>query len=100
MRIKYTQPASEDIESILDYIQINSPQGAKSLSNRIRDLEKLLCEFPFSGSKTRIAWLRRLVIAPYPYLLFYEVKQDCVIIHAVRHSTRDTQSMPDNLSEN
>jgi toxin ParE1/3/4 len=79
MRVKYTQPASQDVEAVLE--------------------ENLLSEFPFSGSKTRIPWLRRLVIAPYPYLLFYEVNQEDVIIHAIRHSTRDTQSMPDNTSE-
>jgi toxin ParE1/3/4 len=99
MRVKYTQPASQDVEAVLEYVHKNFPQGAKNISNRIRDLENLLSEFPFSGSKTRIPWLRRLVIAPYPYLLFYEVNQEDVIIHAIRHSTRDTQSMPDNTSE-
>jgi len=31
---------------------------------------------------------------PYPYLIFYEVREGELIIHAVRHMARDPSSMP------
>ncbi len=95
MKIKYTQPASENIEAILHYIHERSPQGANRLSKRMVELETLLLNFPFSGTQTRLSWLRRLVIAPYPYLMFYEVTDDIITIHTVIHSTRDISKMPD-----
>jgi toxin ParE1/3/4 len=36
-----------------------------------------------------------MTVAPYPYLIFYEVTDDEAIIHAVRHSARDPSLMPD-----
>jgi hypothetical protein len=35
-----------------------------------------------------------MTTSPYPYLIFYEVVGDEVIIHAVRHGARDAGSMP------
>jgi plasmid stabilization system protein ParE len=46
------------------------------------------------GQATNEPGIRRLVISPYPYLIFYEVAADEVIIHAVRHASRDPSSMP------
>jgi toxin ParE1/3/4 len=31
---------------------------------------------------------------PYPYLIFYKVAEDEIIIHAIRHTARDPSSMP------
>jgi len=38
--------------------------------------------------------IRRLVVTPYPYFVFYEVGDDEIIIHNVRHSARDPSTMP------
>ena len=61
----------------------------------MKSVEKLLAQFPLTGSPTRLAWLRRMTTTPYPYLIFYEVTDEEVIIHAVRHSARDPSSMPE-----
>jgi toxin ParE1/3/4 len=31
---------------------------------------------------------------PYPYLIFYEVAGDEIVVHAVRHGARDPSGMP------
>jgi toxin ParE1/3/4 len=46
------------------------------------------------GARTDDPLIRRLPITPYPYLIFYEPKSDEIIIHAVRHASRDPSSMP------
>jgi toxin ParE1/3/4 len=35
-----------------------------------------------------------MTVTPCPYLVFYEVTQAEIIVHAVRHAARDPSSMP------
>ncbi len=95
MRIRYTVPAAADLECLLDEINRHSPYGARHVSARIRASEQMLAQFPLSGRRTRIWWLRRLKVARFPYLIFYEFSGDEVVIHAVRHAARAPSSMPD-----
>ena len=94
MKVRYTLPASVDLDDVLSYLKLHSPQGARNVQARIRAVEKLLAQFPLSGSRTRLSWLRRIAVTPYPYLVFYEVTENEVIIHAVRHGARKPSSMP------
>jgi toxin ParE1/3/4 len=55
----------------------------------------LLTQHPHSGQQTSILRLRRIVVAPYPYLLFYEVLEDEIVVIGVRHASRDPATMPD-----
>ena len=65
------------------------------MKERIKAAESMLVQFPLTGQSTRLAWLRRIVTVPYPYVIFYEVTGEEVVIHAVRHSARQPSSMPD-----
>lgn len=94
MRLRYTLPAAADLEGVLEYLSAKSPQGARKVQQRILSLEKLLLDFPLAGAQTRLSWLRRVIATPYPYLVFYEVAGDDIIIHAVRHGARDPSNMP------
>ena len=49
---------------------------------------------PHIGVRTDDPVIRRLTTPPYPYLIFYEVADDAIIIHAVRHAARDPSEMP------
>jgi toxin ParE1/3/4 len=94
LRIRYTRPALADLEAVLDSISLRSPEGARSVQSRIQTFIELLAEYPLIGARTDDPTIRRLPIPPYPYLVFYEVVGDEVIIHAVRHASRDPLSMP------
>ncbi|MFZ5692349.1 MAG: type II toxin-antitoxin system RelE/ParE family toxin [Pseudomonadota bacterium] len=94
MRVRFTLPAYADLAEILDYIGRWSPQGAIRVNQRIRTLIELLLEHPHLGRPTDDPTIRRMPTSPYPYLVFYEVTGDEVIIHAVRHGARDPASMP------
>jgi plasmid stabilization system protein ParE len=54
----------------------------------------LLAEHPFSGQITSEQRLRRLVITPYPYLVFYEATEEQVVVIGVRHAARDPSTIP------
>jgi toxin ParE1/3/4 len=94
VRIRYTLPALADLGSILDYIAEHSPQGAERVQTRIQTVIELLAQNPHIGVRTDDATIRRLTMLPYPYLVFYEVTKDEIIIHAVRHAARDPSTMP------
>jgi toxin ParE1/3/4 len=53
-----------------------------------------LTHHPDIGIRTEDHTIRRLTTLPYPYLVFYEVTDAEIIIHAVRHGARDPSSMP------
>ena len=94
MKVRYTLPALADLSSILDFIAAVSPQGAERVQKRIQDVIDLLSAHPEIGIRTDDATIRRLPTPPYPFLVFYEVTEKEIIIHAVRHAARDPSGMP------
>ena len=95
MRLRYTLPALADLDAILDYIAARSPQGAKRVQARIQAIIDLLLLHPHIGTRTDNLAIRRLATPPYPYVIFYEVTETEIIIHAVRHQARNPSGMPD-----
>ena len=93
MRVRYTLPALADLASILDYVAVRSPQGARRVQARIKAVIELLLVHPYIGVRTEDSTIRRLTTTPYPYLVFYEVTDTEIIIHAVRHGARDPLGM-------
>ena len=94
MRLRYTRPALADLATILDYIKGHSPQGAVRVHARIDAVINLLLSHPRIGIQTDDSTIRRINASPYPYLIFYEIAGDDIIIHAVRHGARNPTGMP------
>jgi toxin ParE1/3/4 len=94
MRLRYTVPALADLSLILDYIAERSPQGARRVHARLRDVTELLALYPLAGAATDEPGIRRITTTPYPYLIFYEIKDYEIVVHAVRHGA---QQPSDNL---
>ena len=94
MKIRYTLPALADLDSTLDYIASVSPHGAKRVQHRIQSVINLLSMHPEIGSRTDDPVIRRLTTPPYPFLIFYEIASDEIIIHAIRHAARNPSGMP------
>jgi plasmid stabilization system protein ParE len=76
------------LASILDGIAAESPQGAQRVRSRIRSVTELLLAYPLIGVRTEEPRIRRVTTIPYPYVIFYEVRGDEVIVHAVRHGAQ------------
>ena len=94
MKLRYTRPALADLNSILDYIAEQSPRSAKGVQARVKAVAELLLVYPAVGARTDDPVIRRMPVTPYPYLVFYEVRDDEVIVHAIRHGARN----PDGLA--
>lgn len=94
MRLRFTPEAALELEQVLASIAQQSPQGAGRVQSRIKKAVDLLIEHPHSGQATSRRRLRRIVVTPYPYLIFYEARGDEVVIIGVRHAAREPSTMP------
>ena len=88
MKVRYTRRALRQMAEILDYIEAQSPDGARNVKARLQAVIGLLAEHPNSGRATNKGGLRRIVANPYPYVIFYRPDAAGIIIHGVRHTAR------------
>jgi toxin ParE1/3/4 len=89
MRVRYTSTALLEVGDILTYIADDSPRAAARVSAEIERTVERLSRYPLSSSReadegdTRVARVGR-----YPYLIFYAIEEDEVVILQVRHGAR------------
>ena len=88
MKLRYTLRAATELDEILSFIDERSPQGARSVKSRIQAMTALLLQHPQAGHLTSKSGIRRMVVYPYPYLIFYRATETEIIIHGVHHSAR------------
>jgi toxin ParE1/3/4 len=91
----FTRGARRQIERIVDGIAAHSPRGAASVRARIRAVTGLLADHPRAGRRTDMDGIRRVPVVPYPYLIFYRVTADAVVVQFVRHAARDPSGLLD-----
>ena len=89
MRLRYAPRARTDIAEIYQHIANYSPRAATAVSAQIRATGRLLAEFPGLGRETDISGVRVFPTARYPYLVYYSVRGDDLVIVHVRHARRD-----------
>ncbi len=73
---------------ILDYIEAQSPQGAENVRRRLLAVVQLLADHPNIGRATSKRDIRRVVVTPYPYVIFYRPESAGIVVHGVRHAAR------------
>jgi len=95
VKLRYTLRAAQELEQVLSYIDDRSSEGARRVKARIQAVIDLIASHPQSGQLTSARRLRRIVVHPYPYLIFYAATNDEVVIHGVRHAARRPSSMPE-----
>ena len=89
MKIAYSPRAVADIASIADYLTERSHQGALAVERRIREVLDRLAEFPRMGLElAQRPRVRVMPIGRYPYLIFYTVAGNELVILHLRHGSR------------
>jgi toxin ParE1/3/4 len=88
MKVRYTPRSLANIDRIFEYIARENPAAASRVMARFEDLIGQIADIPEMAADSGMPGIRKLVVAPYPYLIFYEVGSDEVIIHHVRHAAR------------
>lgn len=87
--LSYAQAARDDLNSIIDYIALDSPDAAQDVFGKIVTAVERLAEFPDLGHVGRVPQTRELSITGLPYVAVYQVSADAVTIVAVFHAARD-----------
>lgn len=85
MRLEWSLSAIEDREAIFDYIELDNPQAAIDIDERISARAEGLRQFPESGRPGRVEGTRELVIGRTPYIAAYRIDGDRVRILRVLH---------------
>jgi toxin ParE1/3/4 len=70
VKLHYTRRAAAELEKVLAYIEERPPLGAHHVQARIQAIINLLLQHPHAGQLTSNGRLRRMVVSPYPYLIF------------------------------
>jgi toxin ParE1/3/4 len=86
--VRYTRRALRELAAILDYIEAESPQGAQNVKRRLQAVAQVLVEHPRIGRVTNEEDVRRFVVSPYPYVIFYRPMPSGIVIHSIRHAAR------------
>jgi plasmid stabilization system protein ParE len=87
MRVRFTANATRQLRAIFDHIAIDNLDAAQRVLERILTVGSGLANNPLMGRKVS-GRRRRLIVTPYPYLLYYDVTGDTVRILQVRHAAR------------
>jgi toxin ParE1/3/4 len=86
MKLRFERGALADLDEIFAYIAQDNPPAAARLVTRIEEVAARIAATPYIGEATRKSNFRRFPVGN--YLIVYEVGQDEVIIHYVRHGAR------------
>ena len=86
MRLRYERGVLADLDQIFAYIAEDNREAAAQLVARIEQVTAQIAEMPYMGEATRKSGFRRFPVGN--YLIVYEVGQDEVVIHYVRHGAR------------
>ena len=91
-KLLFLKEAYNDLDTIFDYIALDSPSSANAILDKIFKALSPLETFPLSGTKTIHSSLKnyefRMIIV-HPYIIFYRVIDDIVYIYRILHGARD-----------
>ena len=89
MKLRYSPRAMRDLAEIADYLTARSPKGAASVARRIRKTIDLITGFPGAGRRLeQRPAVRVMPLGRYPYLVFYTLRDDEIVVLHVRHGAR------------
>lgn len=88
-RIRWTEPASRDLDDIFEYIGQDSTAAAiRVILELIERIEIALPDHPATGRAGRVLGTRELVIGKLPYIVAYRCREKDIEILRVLHTSR------------
>lgn len=98
LRIRYTQDAVDDLDSIFDYISEDKQTAAANMLEQIENSILQLSDNPRLGTVLPTNELsliepgyRRIVVKP--YIIFYRIGKDELFISRILHSRQDWMNL-------
>jgi plasmid stabilization system protein ParE len=88
MNIVYAPRALRDLNGIGAYLVERNPAGAANVFGAIKSSIDTLSFFPQIGRLVDKAGHRRVPVVRYPYVIFYRIAEDEILILHIRHTSR------------
>src|SRR5690349_11228483 len=88
MRLRYTATALVEIDEIFAYISERNPSAAERVVARIELIIQNLGHIPEMAQEADEPGVRRMPVTGYPFLVFYTIEADEVVILHVWHGAR------------
>lgn len=88
MIVAFSAGALRQIEAILAHVAASSPRGAGRIEARIRAAARMIGDHPQAGAPTDRQGVRRVVLTPFPYVLFYREVGGRIVVQRIRHTAR------------
>jgi toxin ParE1/3/4 len=88
MRVRWTQAAADDLESISDYMRQHHPSLAQST---IRDIHETILSLSSNSRRGRVGreeGTRELVLTRQPYIIVYRVKDSVAQVLHIYHGAQ------------
>jgi addiction module RelE/StbE family toxin len=89
IRIRWTGPAADDLESVKNYLCKHFPHLAEPTVRTIYRRVRSLRTAPNRGRLGHRDGTRELILAPLPYVVVYSVNKEAVEILHIYHGTQD-----------
>lgn len=90
MRIRWTEPAINDLTAVCDYLKEHgSPELSRRIALSLYERIGLLAKYPEFGRTGRLPETRELVFVGLPYLAIYRIKADLIEILRILHGAQD-----------
>lgn len=88
MNVVYAPRALRDLEGIDSYLVARDPAASTKVLGAIKSSIDTISFFPRIGRVIDDAGHRRVPVLRYPYLIFYRIAGDEVLILHIRHAAR------------
>ena len=88
MNVVYAPRALRDLNGIAAYLSEREPVAARRALGAIKSSIDTLSFFPQIGRLVDDAGHRRVPVVRYPYVIFYRIAGDDLLILHVRHTSR------------
>jgi len=88
MKVRHTRRSRADLTAILSYLDDRSPLGTRNVKLALKKAIELIGEYPNVGRLSGEQDTRVLPVGRYPYLIYWDVEADQVLIVHIRHAAR------------
>ena len=89
MRVRWTVPAADDLDSIKNYLQQHYPNFAEATVRTIFQRIRSLKTSPNRGRSGHRSGTREMALTPLPYVVVYAVKSEAIEILHIYHGAQD-----------
>jgi toxin ParE1/3/4 len=93
MKLRFTRQATQDLNSVADYVRKRNPKAALRVRAAIVESLRTLVLFPHIGRRQKTEGVRKLVTRRYPYLVYYTIDEasEEIVIIAIQHPARERE---------